>query len=73
MNECLLNQVGPTLRTSLGLRISDYGARAKSISQFLGLETKSTDDAFMGLHSWKGVWDVLDGCSHIDGSLYFAS
>lgn len=51
MNECLLNQVGETLGTSLDLRISDNGARAKADSQFLGLGTKSTDDAFMGWYS----------------------
>lgn len=55
MSSCLLNQVGEIPGTSLVLRISDNGARAKAVSQFLGLETKSVDYVFMGLHSWKGV------------------
>lgn len=58
MNEC---QLGGTLAISLGLRISGNGARAKVKSHFLDLETKSIDDAFMELHSWKDIWDILDG------------
>lgn len=57
MNEC---QLGGTLAASLGLRMSGNGARAKVKSHFLDLETKSIDDAFMELHSWKDIWDILD-------------
>lgn len=61
MNARLLSQIGGALAIALGLKSSGNGAGAKAKRQFLDLETKSTDDAFAGLHFCKGIWDILDG------------
>lgn len=41
-----------------------FWARVNAKSQFLGLEAKSFDDAFLGLPSRKGIWNMLDDSLH---------
>ena len=41
-----------------------FWARVKAKSQLLGLEAKSFDDGFLGLPSWKGIWDMFDDSLH---------